>query len=823
MRPLSAKTHIALGQTVLTVTLLLLAIVVGLVPDPRTPVLQGRAALSEAIAVNASDLVARGRLRDLEDSLRFVGQRNPTLRSIAVRRSDGIALASVGEHDRHWRPEVDGDPTGAQLTVPIWEGLRRWGQLEVRFEPLTPPGWVGYAQSPRLHLVLFFCVAGFGLSYFYLRKTLRHLDPSQAVPPHVRSALDTLAEGLLVVDMRQHVVLANQAFATMVGRAPGELIGRRASELPWTDADGERVVPRDLPWVHALAEGRAQRNDMIHILDHASERRTYQVNCSPVLGSGGKYGGVLISLDDVTQLEEHKTQLSLAKEEAESANQAKSDFLANMSHEIRTPMNAILGFAEVLKRGYGRSEAERHRHLDTIVSSGEHLLQLINDLLDLSKIESGRLDVERISFAPHVALQDAIRVLAVKAREKGILLEFDVDGEVPETLLSDPTRVRQIVTNLISNAVKFTATGSVRVVASMDRGGAAPRFSIDVIDTGIGMPPEALEKIFEAFVQADSSVTRRFGGTGLGLDISRRLARLLGGDIVVTSTVGEGSTFSVTLDPGPLDGVCMLQPEEARKCGEPAAARDAGRWEFPPARVLVVDDGDENRELVQLVLNEVGLEVDGAENGQVGVEKAEGGSFDAILMDVQMPVLDGYDATARLRELGVQTPIIALTAHAMKGFGQHCLDAGFTGYLTKPVDIDALLETLAGHLGGEMKRGAAGARPASAPLASDPAEPIVSRYDSNPKLQPTIAKFARRMVDKLDAMDEACEAGDYDELASLAHWLKGSAGTVGFDAFTQPARILELAAKERKQAEVEPAIATLRDLADRIEVTGTPD
>ena len=352
-----------------------------------------------------------------------------------------------------------------------------------------------------------------------------------------------------------------------------------------------------------------------------------------------------------------------------------------MSHEIRTPMNAILGFTEVLKRGYEKGEAERKKYLGTIRSSGEHLLQLINDVLDLSKVEAGHLEVERIRFAPHLLIQEVISVLSVKAREKNIALEFEADGPIPETLLSDPTRLRQIVTNLVSNAIKFTERGGVKVVARLAPAGEERRLCIDVIDSGIGMPPEALEAIFDPFVQADSSVTRRFGGTGLGLAISRRFARLLGGDIVVESAPGSGSTFTVAIDPGPLDGVRLLEPREAMAVSQEAAGDGSGEWRFPPARVLVVDDGEENRELLQLVLEEVGLEVEGAENGRVGVDKARSGRFDVILMDMQMPVMDGYTATSVLRQEGLETPIIALTANAMKGFERECLEAGCTGYL----------------------------------------------------------------------------------------------------------------------------------------------
>jgi len=832
MKGFSTKAYLAIGLSFLVASIVMASAFVGVFPDRGAALREGRTALAELAAVNSTGAIVPEGAPRVEAMLKFMVERNKDLLSAGVRRADGTLVVGVNNHADAWKPLANDHSTDRQIQVPILTKNERWGQLELYFKPTGVPNLFGM-EMPWLYLVLFMFGSCLGAFYMYLGRMLRHLDVSHAVPARVRSALDTLAEGLLVVDKKQNIVLANQAFATLTGATPETLTARQVSELGWLGPDGQPLARDRSPWAAALREGALQRNSMLHFTDHAGALHTFSANCSPVMGPDGKANGVLISLDDVTELEANKAELAKARDEAEAANRAKSDFLANMSHEIRTPMNAILGFTEVLKRGWGKNEREARKHLDTIHSSGKHLIELINDILDLSKVEAGRMEVERIDCEPHKVIREVVKVFTAKAREKGVTIGFEAAGPIPEKIQSDPGRMRQIVTNLVGNALKFTEKGGVRVVARMAGTRSAPQLAIDVIDTGVGIPEDKIGKLFQAFVQADSSVTRKFGGTGLGLVLSRNFARALGGDITVTSAAGRGSTFSATVETGQLLGVRMLDPAEATRVEEDIAADTSLRWEFPARRILVVDDGPENRELVSLVLAEAGLTVEEAENGQVAVDMVARGRYDAILMDMSMPVMDGYTATKLLRSRGVKLPIIALTAHAMKGFEQEITAAGCTGYVTKPIDIDLLLGTLAEKLGtGRRVKAApqpAAAAPAAAPVpvleeridlgaSAAGGPPVVSRFASHPRLRTAAYRFAARLGEQLGAMDRAFAAGDFTELKALAHWLKGAGGTVGYDDFTAPARGLEDAAKAADGAAARARLAELRNLEARLVV-----
>ena len=495
----------------------------------------------------------------------------------------------------------------------------------------------------------------------------------------------------------------------------------------------------------------------------------------------------------------------------------------------------------MLLRGEDKTYEDRTNYLETITSSGQHLLELINGILDLSKIESGQLEIEKKRFSPDHVIADALSVLDVRARQKNLSLHYEWQGGVPETVLNDESRFRQALINLVGNAIKFTEEGGVVCRAQMIVENP-PRLQVDVADTGIGIPKEKLEHIFVPFAQADSSVTRRFGGTGLGLAITKRIAELLGGSISVRSIEGRGSCFTISLTTGPLDGVPIRTSPVARIRSTTESATDFGTVNLSGRKILVVEDGETNRMLITIMLNRMGAHVDHATNGLAGVEKAMGEQFDLIFMDMQMPVMDGYSAATRLRELGCKVPIVALTAHALKGDREKCLAAGCSGYLTKPVDAKRLADVVRQELGERTvsnenpnatavtpPREAKSRAPVEKPKT--PAVPAAPRSvkQNRPAILSTlpvddedfraiVAEFIVQLDGQIAEMKELLRNSDYDRLYRVAHTIRGTGGSVGFPCLTEPATELMEASKTNDAIQAITQIDAITELLSRFVV-----
>jgi two-component system, sensor histidine kinase len=502
--------------------------------------------------------------------------------------------------------------------------------------------------------------------------------------------------------------------------------------------------------------------------------------------------------------------LGAAKEKAEAASRAKTAFLANMSHEIRTPMTAILGYADVMLEP-DRTLSDRQDCLQVIRRNARHLLELINDILDISKIEAEKMVLDRITCDLPQLVSEVSSLLRPRAVEKGLELHVQFDGLIPRHIQTDPLRLKQVLINLLGNAVKFSRAGTVCLTITCRRPTDADSvIRFEVSDTGIGMTPEQISRLFQPFSQADESTTRKYGGTGLGLAISRRLTVLMGGDIQVESTPGKGSTFTVTISGGPLDPADMAEGLTEAILSSPRHVETEQRITLS-GRILLAEDGEDNQALISMHLRAAGAEVLIAENGRIAVNLVRAHEFDLILMDMQMPELDGYGATSELRRRGFTLPIIALTAHAMVGDRERCIQAGCTDYLTKPIDRNRMLQVISQYLGQPSPP------PQPGQPQAKPSQPLKSTLADRAEMSAAVAGFVGRLPQRVAALASHLESGDVQQLGRLAHQLKGAAGGFGFTPITDLAKQIEDGLRsgrelEQVQQSINELIALIRSV-----------
>jgi len=514
-------------------------------------------------------------------------------------------------------------------------------------------------------------------------------------------ALDMSCTGLWDWDTQGGSVYFSDTWYTMLGYEPGEL---PMTYETWASLAHPEDLPKAVSALQAYSEGRSRQ----YACEMRMRNKAGQWQWIKTVGetikrdSTGNVTRIIGLHLDIHAQKLAQDEIAAARDLAQQASTAKSAFVANMSHEIRTPMTAILGYADLLLEP-GQSPADKHNHVQTIRRNGRHLMAILNDVLDVSKIEAGKMTIERVTCAPEQLLHDIIQMMTPRAQTQGIDLELACLSPLPAQIRTDPTRLRQVLLNLVGNAIKFTPQGSVRVEVATSPG---PQGEIEltcaVIDTGIGIDPQQIDWLFKPFNQADDSTTRNFGGTGLGLTISQKLCRLMGGDLACDSEPGRGSTFTAHVVVGRADEPVPAKPAPTAS----ASASDEAPEPLVGRRVLVVEDGPDNQRLIKHYLTKAGAHVEVADNGAIGRDRAEQAlaeqqPFDIVLMDMQMPVLDGYSATRALRDAGYTRPILALTAHASANDRAACLDAGCDDYLTKPIDrqqlVQAVLASLCPH------------------------------------------------------------------------------------------------------------------------------
>ncbi|HIJ81794.1 MAG TPA: response regulator [Desulfuromonadales bacterium] len=484
-----------------------------------------------------------------------------------------------------------------------------------------------------------------------------------------------------VTSTENRVLQASENFKQMIGVPGSEMIGKTMPEL-FPAEMAAKIIADDWSVVSS--------GDVLEFEEDFNGRNYVTIKFPVVQGDATYLAGYTIDITERKQVEE---KLRQAKAAAESANTAKSEFLANMSHEIRTPMNGVIGMAQLLEMT--ELNDEQRKYVTSLKVSGKNLLSIINDILDLSKIEAGRIVLEPYDFSLEQCIRDIVRMQSAIIREKGLGIDIDVADDVPPVLVGDQLRIKQILLNLLGNAVKFTSTGSISIsVKLLELSGGTATVQLTVRDSGIGISAEALERIFSPFVQEDGSTTRRFGGTGLGLTICQRLTGMMNGSIDVESTPGVGSCFMVTL---PLS-VSDLND------ASPVAIKTAPVvWDGPPLRVLIAEDNEINAVFATLLLKKLGHEAQVVGNGRECLETLRQSEFNLVLMDIQMPELNGVEALRQIREEELQTgrhlPVIALTAFALCGEKNHFLDEGFDGYVSKPMVMQELVDEMRRVLG----------------------------------------------------------------------------------------------------------------------------
>jgi len=631
--------------------------------------------------------------------------------SIVIRGTDGMG----DKGDIFWgdKNALQSNPVRLSVTLPngSWE-----------MAAIPKGGWV---STSSFSLVLWsggivMTIAGSLLVFMLVRTPIRLKElVSQATESlsesekKYRELIENANSIILKLDGNGNITFFNEFARDFFGYKEHEILGRSAigTIVPTTDSDNNDLsaVVQDIcknPWKYATNENENIKKNGERVWVSWTNKGIYE---------DGKLAGVLCIGNDITMfkkaeqelqkyryeledmVKERTEELAVANERLHKMSEYKSEFLAFMSHEIRTPMNAILGMADLLWET--DLTEEQRQYVQVFRSSGENLLNLINDILDISKVEAGQLTIEAVDFDLEEALEKLCDIMAIRANAKGIKLACHIAPEVPAHLIGDPLRIRQILINLIGNAIKFTEKGEVAVTVKSEKLEVKNKEEITlhffVSDTGIGIPPEKIVNIFEKFTQADSSTTRKYGGTGLGLTISKKLAEMMGGDIWVESKSGKGSIFHFTIK-------LVVQHENfsiRKAAGESIAIKPTAIADLPPLNILLVDDSQDNILLIQSYLKKTQHKIDIAENGEIAVEKFKSGSYDIVLMDMQMPVMDGYTAAKAIRKFESEkrasaTPIIALTAYALKEDTQKSIDAGCTAHLTKPIKKAKLLEVL---------------------------------------------------------------------------------------------------------------------------------
>lgn len=626
--------------------------------------------------------------------------------------------------------------------------------------------------------------------------------------------LNSVLDSVLLIDQQGKIIFENDKAGASFGYRKNELINKTLDILL---PEGLKETYRQYcteyfkaPHVH---ETTGNREFSIRRKDGSTFPAEFRL--SPIKIGSETFVSCMIR--DVSSRRRDEETLRKALLTAESASRAKSDFLATISHEIRTPLGVILGYTDMIANPE-KGDLNFKQYAQIIRRNGRHLLTLLNDILDMSKVESGQIEVDIHNILSLSFYRDIIQHFELRAQEKSLTLQFMIEDAIPDQIRTDDTRFRQILYNLIGNAIKFTDRGSVTITASFFSKDKKNFLKTSVKDTGCGISKESQEQIFDPFTQAEKYISRVYGGSGLGLGLARKLAQKLGGDVILeNSQPGDGSIFSAFIEVGHVDSsLWVKQHDFLNWTKRQNYFNEAGAPLLPchdrlkGARILVAEDFEDNQNMLRLMLQTAGAAVDIAANGSIAVQMCSEKHYDVILMDIQMPVTNGYEATRFLRNNGYAGPIIALTAHAMKGELEHCLEAGCDDFVSKPVQRKDLIDTVSSYFSNRMP-------PKIEPEYSK--APILSTFDLNDEvLKDLLPQFIEKLPRLFSEIKDAFDSQNWKKLGALCHQLKGAGGSYGFPDISQACKSIETSLSDHStdNHELQKGVDHLSRILDRI-------
>ena len=668
-----------------------------------------------------------------------------------------------------------------------------------------------------------------------LRREIAERQRAEEELRRLKLTFEHMWNGVLITDGAGNITEWNPGAERMFGVTRDVMLDRLLSALP-----GAPLRPRLEQQVLAGVQHASFWTGELSFTRPDGSECIASMNVVPVWDQEGVLSSTVCVCRDITERKRVETEMRRAREAAELADRAKSEFLANVSHEIRTPLNGIIGLTELTLDT--ELQPEQREHLELVKSAADNLLQIINDLLDFSTIEVGKLALLSVPYRLQELLRDTIRPLSIRAHERAVAMTCHIRPDVPDSLVGDPGRLRQVLTNLIGNSVKFTDHGEINVrVGLQKRAEEELTLLFSVRDTGIGIPKDKQSLIFEAFSQADSSSTRNYGGTGLGLAIASRLVELMGGRIWVESQPGQGSTFYFTVmvhttagaapqarrrprigAPEPENDLAKSPPSQpdAVVTAPPAAPRARQAW-----KVLLAEDNPVNQKVAVRMLEVGGCTVKVAGNGREALEALAADSYDILLLDLQMPEKNGLEVAAEIREqeqrIGGHLPIIALTAHAMKGDKEKCLQVGMDAYFSKPFkreEVLAAIDQLAGRFPQSPKSPAPTAPEAGAKVKVLDYDSILAQYEEDPDLLlEVIDVFREDSIKQRKRLHEALQAGDAAAFGKVAHTIKGAVSNLFAPSAQEAALRLEMIGKSGDLRDARAALQDLEAKLDRLD------